>query len=44
LFQDTVDRPGGEVLPGGTDQFAALLHSERARYERLIRDAKIQPD
>lgn len=35
---------GGEVLPGGTDQFAALLHSERARYERLIRDAKIQPD
>ncbi len=48
LASDDVKRrlvtAGGEVLPGGTDQFAALLNSERARYERLIREAKIQPD
>jgi tripartite-type tricarboxylate transporter receptor subunit TctC len=35
---------GGEVTPGPTSQFAALLRSERARYERLIRDAAIKPD
>jgi tripartite-type tricarboxylate transporter receptor subunit TctC len=35
---------GGEVLPGSIDQFAQLLNSERARYEALIRDAKIKPD
>ena len=35
---------GGEVLPGPTDRFTALLNAERARYERLIREAKIQPD
>ncbi|MCU0937559.1 MAG: tripartite tricarboxylate transporter substrate binding protein [Burkholderiaceae bacterium] len=35
---------GGEVLPGSIDQFAQLLNSERARYETLIRDAKIKPD
>jgi len=35
---------GGEVLPGPTSRFANLLASERTRYERLIRDAKIQPD
>jgi tripartite-type tricarboxylate transporter receptor subunit TctC len=35
---------GGEVLPGSTEQFAALLNSERIRYERLIREAKILPD
>jgi tripartite-type tricarboxylate transporter receptor subunit TctC len=35
---------GGEVLPGPVDRFAALLTAERARYEKLIRDAKILPD
>jgi tripartite-type tricarboxylate transporter receptor subunit TctC len=35
---------GGEVLPGPTDRFAALLGAERARYERLIREAGIRPD
>jgi tripartite-type tricarboxylate transporter receptor subunit TctC len=35
---------GGEVLPGPVDRFTALLASERARYEKLIRDARIQPD
>ncbi len=35
---------GGEVLPGATDRFTALLNAERIRYEKLIRDAKILPD
>ncbi len=35
---------GGEVLPGPVDRLTALLAAERARYERLIRDAKILPD
>jgi tripartite-type tricarboxylate transporter receptor subunit TctC len=35
---------GGEVVPGTSEQFGALLNTERTRYERLIREAKIQPD
>ena len=35
---------GGEVLPGTIDTFAALLRSERLRYERLVREANIKPD
>jgi tripartite-type tricarboxylate transporter receptor subunit TctC len=35
---------GGEVLPGTTEQFAALLNAERARYDKLIREAGIRPD
>ncbi|MFO1315816.1 MAG: tripartite tricarboxylate transporter substrate binding protein [Burkholderiales bacterium] len=35
---------GGEVLPGPTERFAALLASERSRYDRLIREAGIRPD
>jgi tripartite-type tricarboxylate transporter receptor subunit TctC len=35
---------GGEVLPGPVERFTALLTSERARYDKLIREARIQPD
>jgi tripartite-type tricarboxylate transporter receptor subunit TctC len=35
---------GGEVLPGPAERFTALLAGERARYEKLIRDARILPD
>jgi tripartite-type tricarboxylate transporter receptor subunit TctC len=35
---------GGEVLPGPTDRFTALLSAERARYDKLIPDAGIRPD
>jgi tripartite-type tricarboxylate transporter receptor subunit TctC len=35
---------GGEVLPGSPEQFGALLLAERARYEKLIRQAGIKPD
>ena len=35
---------GGEVLPGSSAMFAQLIRSERTRYERLVREANIQPD
>jgi tripartite-type tricarboxylate transporter receptor subunit TctC len=35
---------GGEVLPASTEQFAAMVAAERARYEKLIREAGIKPD
>ncbi len=35
---------GGEAFPGTPEQFGAFLQSERARYEKLIRDAGIKPD
>ena len=35
---------GGEVLPGSTEMVTNMLATERARYEKLIREARIQPD
>jgi tripartite-type tricarboxylate transporter receptor subunit TctC len=35
---------GGEVIMGASEQFGALIRSERARYEKLVRDAQIKPD
>jgi tripartite-type tricarboxylate transporter receptor subunit TctC len=35
---------GGEVTPGSTEMAAALIHSERLRYEKLVREANIKPD
>jgi tripartite-type tricarboxylate transporter receptor subunit TctC len=35
---------GGEVTPGPASMFAGLLGSEKQRYEKLIREARIQPD
>ena len=35
---------GGEVSPGSREQFGDLLHAERLRYEKLIRQAQIKPD
>lgn len=35
---------GGEVVPGSAEQFGALIHSERIRYEKVVRDASIKPD
>ena len=34
----------GEMLPATTEQCAAMLSSEKNRYEKLIREARIQPD
>jgi tripartite-type tricarboxylate transporter receptor subunit TctC len=35
---------GGIVLPGTTEQFAALIRSDRLRYAKVVRDANIKPD
>ena len=42
--RDRLVNAGGEVLPGPTARFATLLASEKTRYEKLIREARIQPD
>jgi tripartite-type tricarboxylate transporter receptor subunit TctC len=35
---------GGEVIPGSADMFAKLIHAERQRYEKIVREANIKPD
>lgn len=35
---------GGEAVTASIADFAALIRSERQRYEKLVREAKIQPD
>jgi tripartite-type tricarboxylate transporter receptor subunit TctC len=42
--RDRLASAGGEVLPGPVELFTTLLASERSRYDRLIREARIQPD
>jgi tripartite-type tricarboxylate transporter receptor subunit TctC len=42
--RDRLASVGGEVTPASTAQFASLVASERARYERLIREAGIRAD
>ncbi len=43
-MRERMAQVGGEVLPGSRDAFAQLIHSERQRYEKLVREARIQPD
>lgn len=35
---------GGEVIPASSEQFGALIHSDRVRYEKLVRETGIKPD
>lgn len=42
--RDRMAAVGGEVLPGTAEMFAALIRSERQRYEKLVREANIKPD
>jgi tripartite-type tricarboxylate transporter receptor subunit TctC len=42
--KDRLAAAGGEVLPGPVERLSALLASEKNRYEKLIREARIQPD
>jgi hypothetical protein len=45
--KDMVERlgsVGGEISPGTTAQLTTYLNSERKRYEKLVREANIQPD
>lgn len=42
--RERMTQVGGEVLPGSAEMFAALIRSERQRYEKLVREANIKPD
>ena len=42
--RDRIAGAGGELLPGPVDRLTSLLASERTRYDKLIREARIQPD
>jgi tripartite-type tricarboxylate transporter receptor subunit TctC len=35
---------GGEATPGSAAQFGALIHDERVRYEKLVKEANIKLD
>jgi tripartite-type tricarboxylate transporter receptor subunit TctC len=35
---------GGEVIPGTAQAFAQLIHNERVRYEKIVKEAHIKPD
>ncbi len=35
---------GGEVGLGTPEQFGAIIHADRVRYEKLVREANIKPD
>jgi len=35
---------GGEVIPGTAQAFAQLIHNDRVRYEKIVKDAHIKPD
>ena len=43
-LQGRLAAAGGEALPGTVARFSSLLASEQARYGKLIRAARIQPD
>jgi len=42
--QKRISEVGGEVTPGSAAQFQALIHDERVRYEKLVREAHIRLD
>jgi tripartite-type tricarboxylate transporter receptor subunit TctC len=42
--QGRLSAVGGEVTYGNPQQFGALIQAERARYDKLIREANIRPD
>ena len=42
--KDRMNGVGGEVVPGSAEMFTQLIRSERQRYEKLVREANIQPE
>jgi tripartite-type tricarboxylate transporter receptor subunit TctC len=42
--QKRISDVGGEVTPASTAQFKTLIHDERVRYEKLVREANIRLD
>ena len=35
---------GGDVIPGSEQVFAKLIHDDRVRYDKIVKDAHIKPD
>ena len=44
LVRERMTAVGGEVLPGTSEMFGALIRSEHVRYTKLVREAHIKPD
>ena len=42
--QKRISDVGGETTPGSAAQFGAMIHDERVRYEKLVREANIRLD
>jgi len=42
--RERMTQVGGEVVPGTSEMFTALIHSEYLRYAKLVKDANIKPD
>jgi tripartite-type tricarboxylate transporter receptor subunit TctC len=42
--KERMNAVGGEVVLGSAEMFANLIRSERVRYDKLVREANIQPD
>lgn len=42
--QERMASVGGEVTPGSAEDFGALIHAEHLRYDKLVKEANIQPD
>ena len=42
--KDRMNGVGGEVVPGSAEMFTQLIRSERLRYDKLVREANIQPE
>lgn len=43
-LKDRLSAVGGEVVPGSVGNFHELIQSEHKRYEKLVKEANIQPD
>jgi hypothetical protein len=43
-MQGRLSATGGEASFGTAGEFGALIHSERVRYEKVVREAHIKPD
>jgi tripartite-type tricarboxylate transporter receptor subunit TctC len=43
-MQGRLSATGGEASFGTSRQFGSLIHSERVRYEKVVREGNIKPD
>jgi tripartite-type tricarboxylate transporter receptor subunit TctC len=42
--QQRMSGVGGEVIPGTEQAFAQLIHNDRVRYDKIVKEAHIKPD